>query len=127
MHRQSARQLEAGVGSWAGSFLACSLCLLGVLAFVVPFVSTFGSKVAALLVIGLYAAVAFGLLNVARLPIRASLVFWSASLAAHVVLFGLALWLVRTPWILMLLLPEVVSALLHLPGVYFATRAFRVA
>ena len=127
MPRQSAQQIQTALGSWAGSFLACSLCLVGALAFVLPTVSSPGAKAAVLLVISVYAAVVYGLHNVSRLPVRASLVFWLASLAAHVVLFGLALWLVDTPLILLLLMPEVLGGLLHLPGVYFAALVIRGA
>ena len=116
---------ERYVALVAGSFLGSSMLLFGgflFFAYAVAVTHAFHAVVAAALLL-LY-LVQFHYLSVLHRKARPTrLLIWKCSLAAHLVVFIAAYLLTRDSIVFVLLVPEAFSAVLHVFGLYLASRS----
>jgi hypothetical protein len=112
----------------AGAMSGSMLLLFGFLAAVAA--SVLGAWLAALLaalLVGSYLVQVYYLSTIGRHSPKRRLLTWQLSLVFHGVVFVAAYSVARNPAVFVLLLPEGVSALLHLLGIHHASKSLRGA
>ena len=117
--------LESKLGRVAAGALASSMVLVFCFLFLVTGTSAgilhvFGGPLALAVI---YAALLYFLTTIGRHPPRRRLRTWQVSLVVHLVILLAAYAYVRHPLVLLLLLPEVLSTLVHPFGIRCAARS----
>lgn len=120
---------EARLGRLASAASSGSLVVLaGTLALAgASIVAAWWVLLAAAACVGLLLAQVYFLSTIGRRPPALRLRIWQLSLLLHGIVFVLAYCIARDPAVFALLLPEGLSAALHLPGIRHACRAARHA
>lgn len=121
--------LEVRLARLSMGFLGGSVVILGVflaLAFTIATKSVW--SVLAVACLGVYLAQFYYLGAIGRYEPRRRIRIWQLSLLGHIVPFGVVLWVVGEPSVALgVLLPEVVSFVIHLFGIRRAFKASQAA
>jgi hypothetical protein len=111
----------------AGALSGSALLVFGFFFTVFAAISHMWQAVVVAAVLALYFAQVHYLSTIGRHPAKRRLLTWQFSLAAHALVFVVAYVVARDSLIFVFLVPEAISALVHIFGLHYASKSLRSA